>query len=288
MTYKILITGANGLLGKRAVLQLSKHHEVYAVVRNKPTDIVDNVHCLEINLSENWCVDDLPQDVDIVIHLAQSSKFRDFPDEALDIFNVNVNSTALLLDYAQKTKVKSFIYASSGGVYGTGAKAFDENSSIIPNGDLGYYLGSKLCGEILTQNYASFMNVITLRFFFMYGPEQDKSMLIPRLFEMIRNNQPITLQGDTGISINPIHVQDAVNALEKSLNLEESFAFNIAGDGVFSLKEIANMMGRVLNKEPLFNMEDSNPNHLIANIEEMKKNLISPNTSLEDGLKEFL
>jgi len=284
---KILITGANGLLGKRTVRQLSQHNEIYAVVRNKPEDPISSVHYIEMNLSVVWSIEDLPSDIDIIIHLAQSSKFRDFPDQALDIFNVNIQSTAKLLDYAHKINIQKFIYASSGGVYGTGAKAFDENSPITPSGKLGYYLGSKLCGEVLAQNYANFMNVITLRFFFMYGPEQNKSMLIPRLVEMVRNGQPIGLQGNEGISINPVHVQDATNALEKALDLQESFAFNIAGEQVVSLKMIADTIGNILGKEPVFDISEDEPNNLIADIEEMKRHLITPGVSIEDGLKEL-
>ncbi len=288
MTNKVLITGANGLLGKRVINSLSSSYEVYAVVRSKPDDIIDGVTYLNIDLSSEWENSQLPKDMDIVIHLAQSSKFRDFPNQALDIFNVNINSTARLLDYAHKAGVKNFIYASSGGVYGTGSKAFDENSPITPSSDLGYYLGSKLCGEVLVQNYATLMNVITLRFFFMYGPEQDKSMLIPRLVENVKNGNTITLQSETGIKVNPVHVADATRAIEKVIHLDKSFAFNIAGAEILSLSDIANIIGKSLGKEPIFEIQNIEPNHLIADIGEMKNILGAPQISFEEGIEGFV
>ena len=126
-------------------------------------------------MSTQWNTSILPNDIDVIIHLAQSSKFRDFPSEAEDIFNVNIKSTAQLLDFARKNNVQKFVYASSGGIYGTNSnRAFNESSPITATDQLGFYLGSKLCGEVLVRNYSTLFDVITLRFFFMYGPKQQK------------------------------------------------------------------------------------------------------------------
>jgi len=180
------------------------------------------------------------------------------------------------------------MHASSGGVYGTGEKAFDENSPINSSGELGYYLGSKLCGEILVQNYASIMNVIVLRFFFMYGPEQNKSMLIPRLVESVRNGTAITLQGHDGIQLNPIHAADAANALVKLVGMEESCALNIAGPDILTLRQIAETIGETLGKTPIFEVQDTAPKHLVANIDGMKKNSAAPTISFKNGVQDFV
>lgn len=284
----ILITGANGLLGNRIVKQLSERYKVSALVRSIPEDQVKNVQYLKINFSESWDVADLPDDVDTIFHLVQSSKFRDFPDEAMDVFKVNVESTAKLLDFAHKSGVKRFVYASSGGIYGSGTQAFDEDSPITPSGRLGYYLGSKLCGEVLAQNYAQLMTVVTLRFFFMYGPEQDPSMLIPRLIDSVSEGRPITLQGEDGIHINPVHVADATHALESTLKLEESCALNIAGPEVLSLRKIAEIIGKAVGKEPAIEMQDAPANHIVASIEGMASKLVAPKISFEEGVLDFI
>ena len=284
----ILITGANGLLGNRAVKQLSKQHKVYALVRTTPENPVDGVEYLNVDFSSEWDPATLPENIDAIFHLVQSSKFRDFPDQAMDVFKVNVESTAKLLDYAYKTNVTRFVYASSGGIYGTSAQAFDEDSPITPSGKLGYYLGSKLCGETLTQNYAQLMTVVTLRFFFMYGPEQDPTMLIPRLVQSVKNGQPVTLQGDDGIQINPVHVADAANALESTLELKESCALNIAGPDVLSLRKIAEIIGDAVGKAPVIEMQDSPANHIVASIDGMTSKLTAPKISFEKGILDFI
>ena len=72
------------------------------------------------------------------MHLAQSPRYRDFPEGALDVFEVNVGSTQRLLDWACRQGVKRFIYASSGGVYGHGEAPFEEDVPIKVAATLGH------------------------------------------------------------------------------------------------------------------------------------------------------
>ncbi|WP_435641553.1 NAD-dependent epimerase/dehydratase family protein [Micavibrio aeruginosavorus] len=285
---KVLVTGANGLLGRRLAQRLSDRNSVHAVVRAMPENPLSNVEYHKIDLGGEWSDASLPRDIDVIFHLAQSENFRNFPDKAMDIFRVNVDSTARLLDFAKRVSAKHFVYASSGGVYGTGNQAFHENSPITSHGKLGYYLGSKLCSEILVENYAQCMIVNIVRFFFIYGPEQKRSMLIPRLVDSVRDGRAIQLQGERGISINPIHVSDAVVALEKIMDIKESATFNMAGAESFSLRDIAMMAGAVIGKDPVFEKVGDEGQNIIANIDLMKKILVEPSISLRDGLKQLV
>jgi nucleoside-diphosphate-sugar epimerase len=54
-----------------------------------------------MDLSSAWSEDKLPSSCDVIIHLAQSPHFRDFPNSALDVFKINIESPARLLDYAK-------------------------------------------------------------------------------------------------------------------------------------------------------------------------------------------
>lgn len=285
---RILITGANGLLGRHAVASFSQKYKIHAVVRRLPEKTVPGVDYHVLDLAQPIVNSKLPEKMDTVIHLAQSDSFREFPDKASDIFNVNVGATANLLDYSYKSGVKTFILASSGGVYGTSSNAFHEDFPLTQHGDLGFYLGSKLCGEVLAQSYMAQMDVITLRFFFMYGAGQKRSMLIPRLVDNISNGQPINLDGTDGLRINPIHVSDAVAALEASLGVGSSSIINIAGPEVLSLRDISNLIGQRLQKDPVFKHTNAEPKHLVANIDNMKSKLVSPRVTVEMGIQDVL
>jgi UDP-glucose 4-epimerase len=285
---KILVTGANGLLGRHAIQSLRDEYEVYAATHMMPIEPVEHVIYVMLDLSTQWSVDSLPSDLDVIIHLAQSSRFREFPEQSPNIFNVNISSTARLLDFAWRTKVKKFVYASSGGIYGSSEIAFDENSPIEAHDQLGFYLGSKLCGEVLVKNYSQLMDVTTLRFFFMYGAGQRRLMLIPRLIDSVRNATPISLQGSDGICINPIHVSDAVIALRALLKQNGSHTINIAGPSVLTLKQIAETIGDEVKRKPVFNYVDGEPTHLIGDITAMQRLLNTPQILFKNGVKDLI
>ena len=284
----VLITGANGLVGRVLAEKLSAYCNVHAVVRSIPKVRQDGVEYHLLDFAKEWNDNILPRNLDVVFHLAQSENFRDFPNQAIDIFKVNIDSTARLLDFSRKTNVKRFVYASSGGVYGSGSHAFHENSPITAHEKLGYYLGSKFCSEILVENYSPYMLVNIARFFFVYGAEQKRSMLIPRLVDSVKEGRPIQLQGSDGIFVNPIHVSDAVRALEKMTSLNVSSTFNIAGPEIVSLREIADLVGAMINKTPVYQMRDGESQNIIANIDLMKSDLCIPSVSLSNGLKDII
>lgn len=283
----VLISGANGLLGQSLCeLLVSEGFEVIGLVHSVPTKKIPKVTYLSIDLETEWTINQLPKKVDAIVHLAQSAHFRDFPEKALNVFKVNIASTAKLLDYGRQVGVKSFVFASSGGVYGNGNQAFHENSAISSPGLLGFYLGSKLSGEVLSQSYSDVFTVNVLRFFFIYGPNQKKGMLIPRLMESVMNQRPITLQGQEGIRINPIHVEDAAMATRAALLSESSTVYNISGPEVLSLKTIAEQMGKFCGIAPVFSYLEGEARDLIGDNSAMKKDLHIPSRLLVDHLDE--
>lgn len=284
----ILVTGANGLLGRSCCEILSRRASVVAVVRQEPKQKVEGVKYVVGDISLESTFELFPRRVNRIIHLAQSDKFREFPIQAADIFGVNVASTAMLLDYALKAQVKSFVYASSGGVYGSGKNAFKENLAINSQQDLGFYLGSKLCGEILVKNYSAYMNVQVIRPFFMYGKRQKRSMLIPRLVDSVRSHTPITLQGNEGLKINPIHVDDAVRCVVGLIEIDQSLTINVAGARVMSLREVAETIGQELDIMPQFNCQDAIPQDVVGDISLLQKLDLSPCIDFAEGIKEML
>ena len=160
---KILVTGSNGLLGSSLIEKLHKNgHDVVAISK-KGLSKDKNISYLELDLSKEWDIDCLPKNIDSIYHLAQSNEFRNFPHQALDIFTVNLASTAKLLDYAYREKVKKFIFTSSGGIYGNGSKPFSEEEPFIKSKELGYYLGTKASSEILVESYSSKITTVILR-----------------------------------------------------------------------------------------------------------------------------
>lgn len=289
---KCVITGGTGLIGRRLLQRLlSCGWTIYSIVHSD-VHITNSLHYNQyvFDLSHPGKMDlsFLPKSVDAVIHLVQSNNYKDFPAAASDMFYTNINSTFNMLEFARKNGVKNFVLASSGGIYGSGPAAFRESDSNFKHDDLGFYLSTKICGETLAENYKDFMNVIILRFFFVYGEMQKDVMLLPRLVKSIDTGKPIILQGNDGININPIYVDDAVDAIARVLLLNDSYNINIAGREIVSLRQLAIMMGSIVSKEPVFQIEDKLPRHLVADTKRMEELLGSPKVSLDDGLKRMI
>mgnify|MGYP005810863559 CR=1 FL=1 len=283
---KILITGASGLIGSHLVRTFRAGEEVYAVSRSGN---LPEVKTVDVDLAAEWSIDDLPRDIDVVVHLAQSEHYREFPERAEDIFAVNTLSTLKLLDYARSTGVKQFVLASTGGVYGSGADSFSEEKTIAAKGELGFYVGTRLCSEILSECYQTLMNVVCLRFFFVYGPGQRKNMLIPRLIDSVRNGKPVQLHGENGLSINPAYVGDAVAAVRRAMVIEGSHKLNVAGPEALSLRTIADIIGEEVGRPPVFEVNPSDDNRdLLGDTERMRSALHVPEVRFRDGLRLLL
>ncbi len=229
----------------------------------------------------------MPNHVSSVVHLAQSPHFREFPEQALHIFDVNVGSTMRLLHWARTAGARCFVYASSGGIYGHGDQDFKEDDVVGSKGPLGFYFASKQCGEFLVENYSTCFTIVILRFFFVYGRGQRPTMLIPRLVRSVLDGRPILLQGEEGMRLNPIHVDDAVTAIARSLELKESHKINVGGPEVLTLKRIGEIIGSHVKRAPRYQIEEVGPpRHLVGDISKMTRLLGGPSVRFADGVRE--
>jgi nucleoside-diphosphate-sugar epimerase len=273
---RIVVTGASGLIGRPLIARLAKAHEVWALSRQPAPPAGPDVCWVTADLTREHLPADLPTRADAVVHLAQSQRFRDFPEEALDIFEVNVASTARLLDWARRTGVRHFVLASSGGL-GTGAS------------EQPYYLSSKHAAELLASSYRALFDVLALRFFFVYGREQHPTMLVPRLVEAVSAGRPVRLPGDAGPRLNPIHVSDAAAALAAALERRVSGVMDIAGPQVLTLREMCEEIGARLDRAPRFARVPEEPAaNLVGDIAQMTERLGAPTRTFHDGVTDLL
>lgn len=287
-----LVTGGTGFIGRNLLKHLvAEGYKCYYTTRKSILSDLEPKECIPITVDfeKEWNCNDFPQRIDSIVHLAQSDDYRQFPETAKAVFKVNVESTIKLLDYCLAAQGKSFVYASSGGIYGGGIDAFEESfDRIVDMGDLNYYLGTKLCSEILSQSYQKHFTTTMMRLFFVYGPDQREDKLIPRMIKRIGDNQPIILSGESGIKINPIYVGDVTRAISSCLERPIAGKVNIAGNEVLSIKEIAEIIGKQLGKKPIFEKVTKEEKNLVGNISCMKQYLFIPKVDFVNGIRHSL
>lgn len=247
---KTLITGAQGFLGTELVQLLAQDHELYCLTRGAlpPNTEQPSIHWIQMDLSEGLDESKLPDNLDAIIHLAQSNAYRDFPEGADDVFAVNVGLVQSLCAYGRKVGISQMLLASSGTVYEPFDGEMSESSAVFPTS---HYGASKLAAELLSNSYSAHFSVCNLRIFFLYGPNQ-KGMLISRLVEAVKTGSPVYLPRDKkGLLFCPTFVTDAAEVFAQALNERWSATYNLAsphdtemGD---LLKILSDVSGQPLN-----------------------------------------
>lgn len=280
---KYLVTGASGLLGSHLAVELSKAHEVISLGRTAP---VFDIRHIDADFSDANFTESIDFVPDGIFHLAQSENYKMFPEAANDVFEVNTLSTFRLLEFCARKGVRKFLLASTGAVYGAAPQPFLEERPLPFDAcRSNFYAASKLSAENVCWAYQALAKIIICRYFFIYGPKQKESMLVPNLISRVVNGQTVTLQGDEGLLLNPIYVEDACRLTITAMENSECAIFNIAGKEVVSLKRLVSIMGEVTGSMPIFSQIDGDAKSCVADIGKMMSALGEPVIGLQQGLK---
>jgi nucleoside-diphosphate-sugar epimerase len=277
------LTGGSGFIGRNFLARLDAGHDVFVLGRSAPTaESGARVEWIEHDLARPLQGVVLPERIDAVVHLAQSRRYREFPDGAPDVFAINVRTTFELVEHARRVGATQFVFASTGGLYGHSDDAFVEEDAAVP---LDFYLSSKHAAETLLANYASLIRTVVLRFFFVYGPGQGP-MVISSLAHRVLARQPVTIVGEPGIRINPIYVDDATVVLQRALAHDRPLLCNVAGAEIVSLTELVRIIGDIAGMQPT--IEHAVARHqgdILGDITRARAELgFEPRVTLREGL----
>lgn len=284
---KVLITGASGLIGKELLKMIQDEYDCWVI--GKRNVYSSRVNFIQQDIGKEFELDKFPSKMDYIIHLAQAKGHNDFPDNSDEIFRVNLYGMVQLLNYGVKVGIKKFLFASSGGIYGTSQEILDENNINLKWDDLNFYQSTKLCTEILASSYKRFFQVISFRFFFVYGEGQKQDMLFSRLIRNIKLGDKITIGSINDIKMNPIYKSDAASCVYVALKkINEHQTFNIAGAQIVTLGEIINEMECQLKKKAIICYEDNGQGDIVADIRKMQELLWMPKISLHEGLEKTI
>jgi nucleoside-diphosphate-sugar epimerase len=284
---QILVTGASGFIGSNLIGQLitQKDMTIYGISRKNNELRSPNYKHIPIDISEPGWTQFIPGGIDVVVHLAQSYHYREFPDGAQDMVRVNIDATAELLDWVRSNGVKRFLFASTGNVYAPSQEAHQEKDVCEPQN---MYEVTKLCGEMLVKQYANYFDTIILRFFGVYGPGQTK-MIVPMMIEAVRIGEKITLAEGTGLYINLIYIKDCIKILHQLIESPDVYKneiFNITGKEVVTLSMIVKKIEKLLKKQANTCITPLPPVYLIGSNDKITHHLkINHFVPLEKGLK---
>jgi nucleoside-diphosphate-sugar epimerase len=242
---RVLVTGATGFVASHVIPALAAGHDVVALGHDaERMPCGDRVEPLIIDLRETR--DAALPDVDAVVHLAQANVR--FPEGAVDLHSVNTAATVALLDHGRRCGAQRFVFASSASVYGFGDRPWTEED--LPRAT-DFYSATKLAAERFVRAYSGVLGTTILRFVAPYGPGQ-RNRMIPRLIDSVRDGRPITLNAGGRPRMNPVYVADVVRVIEAALESDGDQLVNVAGDDAATIREIGELIGRVVRRDPTF------------------------------------
>jgi UDP-glucose 4-epimerase len=275
----LVVTGGTGFFGQALLPVLAQRDEVVALHRpDAQPPPADGVRWIAQDLTRPLGKE-LPDQVDGVLHVAQSRRYREFPDGAVDVMEVNAMATTRLLDYCHRAGGRTFVFASTGAVSGAGSAPIHEDDPPTPSN---LYAISKHAGERVVEQYRSVLTAHSLRYFFIYGPGQQ-AMMMPGIIGRVRSGQTVQLAGENGISINPVYADDAARATAAALELDEGATINVAGPETVTIRQIAEIIGGEVGKAPTFENVAEQPD-FVASIDLMTRLLGAPTTTPSEGL----
>ena len=258
---KILITGANGYIGKCLHHFLKGKFSVTGI--DKETESKSKIY--KCNILNTKKLEKVLYKIkpEIVIHLAAQS----LVDETINkekYYNNNVLATNSLLRSMKKNNVKKIIFSSTASVYQQSSKPLKENSKLQ---SLSTYAKTKLICEKNINKQKNMKSVI-LRFFNvcsaltkpclgeLHNPETH---LIPTIVYKAIYNKKIYIYGNDfqtpdGTCIRDyIHIEDICSAIQKSIKLllfkKKSTIFNIGNQKGLSNQEIINYVNKRRKKK---------------------------------------
>lgn len=243
----ILITGAQGFLGRYLVEDMSHIHQPFFLTTSQREIKHDKngfpLHYL--NLTEPESFSNLPDEIDTVVHLAALIPRKNQGISFEKYIKVNVLGTKRLMEAVKLRNCKRFIYASTQMVI---EKPFylpvDENHPLVPLSDYGL---SKAVGERLCLSLARELNIqtVSLRFSRIFGIGENPGFLMSIFIERAIKGLPLKVYGTGRVRRDLIYVKDAARALIKAIDSDTCGVLNIgSGEGI-SIKEMAETISQI-------------------------------------------
>jgi UDP-glucose 4-epimerase len=234
--------------------------------------------------------------VEIVFHLGALGSVPRSVQDPLTSSAVNVEGTLNVQLAARDEGVRRVVFASSSSIYGN-QDQLPLHESMAPD-PISPYGVAKLAAErycvSFSRVYDSFEAVV-LRYFNVFGPRQDPTSqyaaVVPLFITAIAAGEPVTIFDDGEQSRDFTYVDNVVaaNILAADAEGANGRIFNVSGGAPTSVNQLAEAVGRLLDKPVERNYLPARPGDLRnswADVSEAKNLLgFDPKVDLEDGLR---
>ncbi len=301
----ILITGGAGCIGSNLTKALIKAEAAKIIILDDLSaaerwniPVAPNVVFIHKSiLAEDGLKRAFAQRIDFVFHLAAHFANQNSVDNPETDLLVNGLGTLRVLQHSHLTKVKRFIFASSGcSVYGSQAPLPLKEDFVSLHLDTPYQI-TKLLGELYCNFFHNYygLPVTIARYFNVYGPGEIPGAyrnVIPNFIWWALHKKPLPITGTGEETRDFTFVDDIVDGTLRLGVVPEAIgeAFNLASESETRVIDIANMVNELTgnhNGVELISRRDWDKiTRRRASIEKARKTLsYEPKTKIKNGIK---
>lgn len=275
MNKNILVTGANGFVGQHLCKNLlEKGYNVFGTIHEKQSlyfiEEKDITWC-NVDISKPETLEKISKNIDVIYHLAAIPR-NDLSKTWDNFKSVNIDGTNNLLNFAQKNKIKRFVYISTveAAGYGDGINPRKEDDSPNPSNNYGK---SKLAAEKLVLNNSWNFETSIIRLPMIYGP--GSFLTVPKLFGMVKRGfYPLIGSGKNLMEF--CFVKNAVKAISLAGEKKEAAKniFYVSDERSYTIKEVITNIAKTMNKKVFFIHIPTSIAYLIAIIWEITAKIL--------------
>lgn len=297
---RILITGGAGFIGSNLTKRLADEgHEIIvldSLLRGNKLDkeTYSKITFIKGDVRDAELMIEASKGCDLIFHFAAVLGVDIVADNPVETMDVEVIGTRNAVMAAEVNNIKKIMYASTSGIYGHSAieNALTEEVLVDPRTS---YAMAKRYNEIYLASHheEKGLNVVSLRFFNVYGHNQDTRMVVPLFFDQALKNEPITVFGSGKQTRDFTYIEDTIEACVRLMHLEGSHIVNIAneeewriGDLAVKIKEITNSSSEIIYIEAPKKRYDYEVERRVGSSDKLMKLAdYKPTTDLVDGLR---
>ena len=187
-----------------------------------------------------------------MIHLAAKDYYYEDDEQGYsEYIEQNVVGTSRVFEYARELGVKKFIFTSTHSVYGNTKKEVLTEKKIVPR-PASPHGASKLSAEHAVSFLSRTYNIpaIILRISTVYGPDMLEHQVIPNWIKNIYKGKSLPLHVSPNTTRDFVYIDDVVKAIKQCFNKRLTLqTINIASGKSYSIKELADEISKILNKD---------------------------------------
>ena len=274
----ILVTGGSGFIGGHIIDKLRDNNlDVKGFDIKKPHR--EDVEFIKGNIVSLDELSDAIGDVEYVFHIAALSNIDKVAEKPLKAVDLNIMSTAKVLEAARNSQVKRVIYASS---------------YFVVSGRGHIYTTTKEASEMLCKNYYTLYGLpfTILRYGTAYGPRSRGEDVISIFVKKALSHQPLTIYGDGNQSRNFIYVEDLAEGNVAALkDIAENKTYNLEGMRPITVKEVAETVKKLIGDVEI-EYKEKRPEDFegkVVSAEKAKRELgWEPKVDFEEGVRRYI